>query len=37
LLALRPDARPINEVRPGWELMGPENFGRFPGTFSILF
>jgi hypothetical protein len=37
LLALRPDTRPANEVRPGWDLMGPENFGRFPGTFSLLF
>ncbi len=30
-LAARPDVRPINEVRPGSELLGPDNFGRFPG------
>jgi hypothetical protein len=36
-LASRPDVRPVNEVRPGSELMGADNFGRFPGNdFRIL-
>ena len=30
-LSYRPESRPFNEMRPGWELQEGENFGRFPG------
>jgi hypothetical protein len=32
-LASRPDVRPNNELRPGWDLMGPDNFGKLPGKY----
>jgi len=30
-LSFRPEARPFNEMRPGWDLMEGENYGRLPG------
>jgi hypothetical protein len=31
-LASRPDIRPANELRPGWDLVPPDNFGRPTGN-----
>jgi len=36
-LASRPDVRPINELRPGWEDMPSDNFGRPAGSPMITY